>query len=50
MKNTIKYDRKGLHNDFEIFRARCLGRFFGFSLKPKQPITYNEFSGIEIAK
>jgi len=28
MKNTITCDRKGLHHDFEIFHARCLGRFF----------------------
>ena len=28
MKNTIICERKGLHHDFEIFQARCLGRFF----------------------
>jgi hypothetical protein len=30
IKNTIIYDRKGLHHDFEIFQARCLGRFFWY--------------------
>jgi hypothetical protein len=44
MKNTITCDRKGLHQDFEIFYARCLGRFFGISSTPMQPVTYNEFS------
>ena len=30
MKNTITCYRKGLHHDFEIFNARCLGRFLVF--------------------
>jgi hypothetical protein len=30
MKNTITCDRKGLHDDLEIFQARCLGRFLVF--------------------
>ncbi len=44
MKNAIICERKGLHHDFEIFQARCLGRFFGISSTPMQPVTYNKFS------
>ncbi len=50
MKNNIICDRKGLQQDFEIFHARCLGRFFGISSTPMQPVTYNEFSLIIIVK
>jgi hypothetical protein len=50
MKNTIICDRKGLQQDFEIFHARCLGRFFGISSTPMQPVKYNEFALIIIVK
>jgi hypothetical protein len=51
MKNTTTCDRKGLHQDFEIFHARCLGRFFfGISSTPMQPFTCSEFLLIIIVK
>ena len=50
MKNTITCNRKGLHQDFEIFHARCLGRFFGISSTPMQLVTCSEFSLINIVK
>jgi hypothetical protein len=49
MERTV-CDSNCLHHDLEIFRARCLWHFFGFSSKPKQAITYDEFSGIIIVK
>jgi hypothetical protein len=51
MKNTTTCDRKGLHQDFEIFHARCLGRFFfGISSTPMQSFTCSEFLLIIIVK
>jgi hypothetical protein len=50
VKNIITCYRKGLHHDLEIFHARCLGRFFGISSTPMQPVTCNEFSLIIIEK
>ncbi len=43
MKNSYTCDRKGLHHDLNIFQAKCLGRFFGISSTPMQPVTCSEF-------
>jgi len=50
MKNTITCDRKGLHQNLEIFQANCLGRFFGISSTPMQIVTCSEFSLIIFVK
>ncbi len=50
MKNTITCDRKGLHQDLEIFQARCLGRFFGISSTPIQLDTCSRFFLIIVVK
>jgi hypothetical protein len=50
MKTTIICHRKGLHQNLEIFQAKCFIRFFGISSNPMQPVTCTEFLLIFIKK